>query len=108
MTNHENFDLLFSSPLVQNNWDGDLDHEVVLTWVDQCPGDDWSTFVFEHTFDDETSLWTSMWSINGLPVVSATFATQNFEGNYQLGFSKNPAGGFISDVGVRNFFYKEL
>ena len=49
-----------------------------------------------------------MWSINGLPVVSATYASQNFPGNYQLGFSNNPAGSFISDVGVRNFFYKEL
>ena len=70
--------------------------------------DNWTTFLFEHIFDENTGLWTNRWSANGVPVVAVSYSIQNFPGNYQLGFTNNPEGGFISDTALRNFWYKEV
>jgi len=98
-----------AGPVTQTGFQGDANYKVLVSWMSGCPvSDNWTTFLFEHIFDENTGLWTNRWSANGLPVVTVSYSVQNFPGNYQLGFTNNPEGGFISDTALKNFWYKEV
>lgn len=98
-------------PNVAYGWKGDANFKTVNTFIDGCPAEpgSWTTFLYEHFFDENTGKWTNRWSANSFPIMTATYAIQNFTGHYQLGFS-NELGDEspISNTPIRNFWYEEV
>ena len=80
----------------------------MLYYVDGCPGDGWTSFEFEHRFDDETGLWTDMWKIGGVPYVSSSYSPESWtHGNdFYLGLANSAS--IEGNVHVRNFCYQKL
>nr|CCG47874.1 oikosin 30c [Oikopleura dioica] len=101
-TDHGNFDMRYS-PLTYN-WGV----QVMRYWLNDCPGDGWTRFEFEHKFDVDTGLWTDMWTIDGVPAVSSSYSPESWTqgNNFKLGLSNGPETE--AEVNVRNFCYQGL
>ncbi|CBY10832.1 unnamed protein product [Oikopleura dioica] len=101
-TDHGNFDM-YHRPLTFN-WGV----QVMRYWLNDCPGDGWTRFEFEHKFDVDTGLWTDMWTIDGVPAVSSTYSPESWTqgNNFKLGLSNGP--DTEAEVNVRNFCYQGL
>ena len=82
--------------------------QVMRYWLNDCPGDGWTRFEFEHKFDVETGLWTDMWTIDGVPAVSSSYSPESWTqgNNFKLGLSNGPETEV--EVNVRNFCYQGL
>ncbi|CBY12844.1 unnamed protein product [Oikopleura dioica] len=102
-TDHGNFDMHRGS--LTYDWAG---VQVMRYWLNDCPGDRWTTFEFEHKFDVETGLWTDMWTIDGVPAVSSSYSPESWTqgNNFKLGLSNGPESEV--EVNVRNFCYQGL
>lgn len=102
-TNHGNFGMA-QGPFPYD-WAG---VRVMRYWLSGCPGDERTTFDFEHKFDGETGWWTDTWTIDGVPAVSSSYHPGSWTqgNNFKLGLSNGPESE--AEVNVRNFCYEEL
>jgi len=104
LTDYENFNH-YRSPITYT-FGGNI--PTMGYYVDGCPGDGWTSFEFEHRFNDETGLWTDMWKIGGVPYVSSSYSPESWtHGNdFYLGLAN--AASNEGNVHVRNFCYQNL
>ena len=91
------------SSYIQTGWAGGT-FSVATSTVTGCPGEGWTTFEFEHSFDEDTGLWTNTWTANGELIVSTTNSDDQWHAGYDFHIGLGSEEGYAgAEIEIKNF-----